>query len=237
MASIRDMDASCKGVWGCDMLWRPIVMILIGATLAISCEGQRAGGGIHGGGMPGGGHGPGFGVAGGFPNIPFRGNFRFRHFGNFGGYGAFWTPWAYPWDCWYWSLDANGNWCGDSPQTSESYAGSAQKDFVAPIIIDRSAPAAPAPPPEPPKLIEVPPPKEAPVAKPLPATLFILKDGGRLESRRYLLTDQSLKIEDGREQHTIPVSALDLDATIAANHERGIEVTIPRDRNTVFLGF
>jgi hypothetical protein len=37
--------------------------------------------------------------------------------------------------------------------------------------------------------------------------------------------------------NTIPVSALDLDATIAANHERGIEVPIPRDRNTVFLGF
>jgi len=30
---------------------------------------------------------------------------------------------------------------------------------------------------------------------------------------------------------------LDLDATVAANHQRGIEVTVPRDRATVLLGF
>lgn len=237
MASIRDMDASCKGVWGWDMLWRPIVMILIGTTLAVSCEGQRAGGGMHGGGMPGGGHGPGFGIAGGFPNAPFRGNFRFRHFRNFGGYGAFWIPWAYPWDCSYWSLDANGNWCGDSPQNSESYAGSAQKDFVAPIIIERSAPAAPAPPPEPPKIIEVPTGKEAPPSQASPPTLFVLANGNRLEARRYMLTADFVDIEVGGQHRRVPISQLNIQQTIAANHERGIEVKVPHDTSEVFLGF
>jgi hypothetical protein len=94
-----------------------------------------------------------------------------------------------------------------------------------------------SPPPEPPKLSEVPQSKEFPVAKPQPPTLFVLKDGGRLESCSYLLTNQSLQIEVDRQLRTIPVSTLDLDATIAANHERGIEVKIPRDSSTVFLGF
>src|SRR5215469_7981467 len=120
------MNVSYKGVRRWNMLRQPIVMILIGAVFAVSCEGQRASGGMHGGGMPGSGHRPDIGIAGGFPNAPFRGNFGFRYFRNFGGYGAFWTPWAYPWNCSYWSLDANGNWCGDSPRTSESYVSSTQ---------------------------------------------------------------------------------------------------------------
>ncbi len=87
------------------------------------------------------------------------------------------------------------------------------------------------------KLIEVPLSKDVPVAKQQPPTLFVLKDGGRLESRYYLLTVQSLQIEIGGQQRTIPVSTLDLDATIAANHNRGIEVIVPRNQSTVFLGF
>ena len=105
------------------------------------------------------------------------------------------------------------------------------------IVVESKEPRPPAPPPEPPKLIEVPQSKEVPLAKPQPPTLFVLKDGERLESRYYLLTAQSLQIEVDRQRREIPVSTLDLDATIAANHERGIEVTIPRDRNTVFLSF
>jgi hypothetical protein len=67
--------------------------------------------------------------------------------------------------------------------------------------------------------------------------LFVLTNGERLESRHFLLTGEALQIQVGRQQRTIPVSTLDLDATIAANHKRGIEVSIPRDRSTVFLGF
>jgi hypothetical protein len=52
-----------------------------------------------------------------------------------------------------------------------------------------------------------------------------------------LLTAQSLQIDVGSERRTIPVSSLDLDATIDANHQRGTEVIVPRDRTTVFLSF
>src|SRR6516162_10333123 len=90
---------------------------------------------------------------------------------------------------------------------------------------------------EPPKLVELAPSKEAPSTRPQPPALFLLKHGERLESRYYLLTTQSLQIDVGSERRTIPVSVLDLDATVAANHQRGIEVTVPRDRATVLLGF
>jgi hypothetical protein len=73
--------------------------------------------------------------------------------------------------------------------------------------------------------------------KPEGSTVFLLTNGERLESRRYLLTAESLKIDLGHQRRTIPLSALDLDATIAANHERRIELTIPRDRSMVFIGF
>jgi len=52
-----------------------------------------------------------------------------------------------------------------------------------------------------------------------------------------MLTAESLQIEVGRQQRMIAVSSLDLDATVAANHERGIEIAVPRDNNSVFIGF
>jgi hypothetical protein len=105
------------------------------------------------------------------------------------------------------------------------------------IVVEAKEPRPPAAPPEPPKLFEVPPWKEAPLAKEKGPTLFVLTDGEKLESRYYLLTADSLQIDIGRHRRTIAVSTLDLDATIAANHERGIDVVFPRDRNTLFLGF
>lgn len=79
--------------------------------------------------------------------------------------------------------------------------------------------------------------KEAPVAKPQLPALFVLKGGERLESRNYVLTAQSLQIQVGRQRREIPLGTLDLDATIAANHQRGIDLTIPRDRSAVFVSF
>jgi hypothetical protein len=117
-----------------------------------------------------------------------------------------------------------------------SYQQSANTTSPQVIVVEKEDPRPPAPPPGSPKLIEVPLSKEAPVAKPLPATLFALRDGERLESHHYMITAESLQIVVGRQRRTIPISALDLDATIAANHERGIEVIIPQDRSTVFIG-
>lgn len=105
------------------------------------------------------------------------------------------------------------------------------------MVVENREPARPAPPPEPPKLVEFPLAKEASPAKPQPPTLFVLKDGEKLESHDYMLTASSLKIEVDRQQRVIPVSELDLNATLAANHERGIDLTFPRNNGTVFLGF
>src|SRR5690242_7267985 len=60
--------------------------------------------------------------------------------------------------------------------------------------------------------------------KPLPATVFILSNGERLETRRYLLTASSVSLTLHRNQRTISLQMLDLDATIAENRDRGIDL-------------
>src|SRR3974390_1764412 len=206
------------------MLWRTSVMILITMTLAFSCQGQRTGGGVHGGGMSGSGHRPTSGVPEGLPNTS-HGNFRFRHFRNFAGYGA--IPWVYPWDCWDWSLD--GNWCASSPRPTESYAESPQNGGGAPIMIEANAPTKPAQPLEPPKIIEVSTGKEVTQSHSSPPslpTLFVLANGKRLKARRYMLTADFADIEVGGEHRRFAMNQLNTQQTIAANRKRGIEIII-----------
>ena len=94
----------------------------------------------------------------------------------------------------------------------------------------------PSAPPQSPKLVEIPVPKDA-VAKPNSPAVFVLNNGEQLESRRYVLSVDSLRVEVGRNQRIIPIGALNVDATIAANQGRGIELTFPQDRTSLFLGF
>ena len=145
------------------------------------------------------------------------------------GYGSFWLPWGAP----YWDDDG---YFWDEPFQQQPANQQPANPSPQVVLVQSREPRSPAPPPEPPKLIEVPLAKDSPIA-PQPPTLFVMKDGERLESRYYLLTAQSLQIEIDRQQRTIPLSTVDLDRTIAANHERGIEVTFPRDRTTMFLSF
>ena len=245
MASKNEMDASCKLYGGSDMSGRPITMVLIVLMLAFPCVGQRAGGGMHGSGMSMGGPGPGFGGRPGFPNRPFF-QFGFRHFRNFGGFGGLWwgypgwgsLGWDSPWNCWYWSLDPRGNWCGDSPQSSDPYASSAKNGYATPIIIQSGAPAAPTPPPEPPKVIEVSTTgKENPPSQSGQPTLFVMANGDRLEAHRYMLTADYLDIQVGQQRRRVPMSQLNVPQTIAANRERGIEIKVPHDASEVTLGF
>ncbi len=146
------------------------------------------------------------------------------------GYGAVWLPYGAP----YWDEDGNF-WDEPSYQQPPQQPPTTTSPQV--IVVQNKEPRPPAAPPEPPKLIEVPQSKEAPAAKPQPPTLFVLKGGERLESRNYFLTAQSLQIEVGHQRREIPLGTLDLDATIAANRQRGIELTIPRDRTAVFVSF
>ena len=68
------------------------------------------------------------------------------------------------------------------------------------------------------------------------ATVFVLANGERLETRQYMLTADSVRVTTGGQQRVIAMSALDVKATIAANHERGIELKIPTSRHEIFLG-
>jgi hypothetical protein len=87
------------------------------------------------------------------------------------------------------------------------------------------------------QVIEIPAGANSTTVKPLPPTIFILASGERLESRRFVLTASLLSISIDRQQRAVPLNQLNLEATVAANHERGIDLRIPDDRNEISLGF
>jgi thiol-disulfide isomerase/thioredoxin len=74
-----------------------------------------------------------------------------------------------------------------------------------------------------------------PVKPPGPA-VFVLNNGQRLEAQHYTLTADSLRTTIDGQPRTIPLSALDLKATVAANRERGIDLKIPSNRSEISLG-
>ncbi len=93
-------------------------------------------------------------------------------------------------------------------------------------------------PPASPQLIDVP--RGMVVSKAVPstpATIFILVNGERLESRRYVLTANQLEATINGQQRTVPTSSIDSKATIAANQERGIELLIPGNRSAISISF
>jgi thiol-disulfide isomerase/thioredoxin len=87
------------------------------------------------------------------------------------------------------------------------------------------------------KMIVIPGVQTVPHAKMAPnvATVFVLSDGERVETHDYILTAQSLRLTADGLQRSIPMSAVDMKASIAANHERGIDLKMP-SRHEVFLG-
>jgi hypothetical protein len=97
-------------------------------------------------------------------------------------------------------------------------------------------PVALQPVPEP-KVIEIPAVANQAPAKPAPPTIFILSNGERLETKRFLLRANDLSVMIDRRQRTIPLDQLDLDATVAANRDRGITLEIPLDPNEISLRF
>jgi len=74
-------------------------------------------------------------------------------------------------------------------------------------------------------------------SRPAKPAVFILSNGERLESSQYVLTVNSLRVEQDGKQRTVPLSALNLQATTAANRERGFNLQIPRDKAQITLGF
>ena len=73
--------------------------------------------------------------------------------------------------------------------------------------------------------------------KELPPAVFILTSGERLESRQFVLTATNLSITVNRRQQVIPLARVDVEASISANRERGVDLRVPADRNEVTLSF
>ena len=119
------------------------------------------------------------------------------------------------------------------PDESYGAEGSATEPF--PRII--YSPPDPEKPPVQAQVIELPGNSSSKDSKTSQPAMFILISGERLESPRFLLTASSLSVSVNRRQRIIPMDAIDLDATVAANRERGIDLHIPSDRSEISLSF
>jgi hypothetical protein len=88
-----------------------------------------------------------------------------------------------------------------------------------------------------PKITEVPVTAGSAASAPPPPALFILANGERIETRQYLVTYDQVQLTVDRQARTIPLSMLDMNATLAADRQRGIDLRIPAGRNEISLGF
>lgn len=228
------------------MRYSALVLFVASISSAALVQAQHSDGGFSGGAI-GAFHGgpatvpPANGVSGPRTrDASVRGSgYRHRHAQGYGyGYGAAWLPYDGYWDD---GGDSDLEGSGDVNCAPECY-GPEQPPYSANYALAQP-PVAAAPKPQipfhsaSPKLQEIALPKQDSAPKPTPPALFVLNDGERIESRRYLLNDRFLQIEAGSKGRTIPLSAVDLEATIAANQQRGINLIIPQGNNSLFLGF
>ena len=207
------------------MLRAALFTLLVASFLDGSLQAQRAGATFHGNaGAP---VRSGFAAQRSFSNrsFPRRGvsSSRFEH--RHDGAGSILVPYFFPYD--------------EPYEYDQPYAEAGTNEPAPPVVIlqtdDRQARA-----PEPPakaQVIEIPGAANATVAKTLPPTIFILANGEQLETRRFVLTASNLSVSIERQQRTIPLDMLDVNATVAANQQRGIDLRIPNDRNEISLSF
>jgi hypothetical protein len=187
-------------------------------------------GGFHGGaihsGMAGGFHGGGFHgtAAGGFQGGGFHGG-RFHgdafhgdgfHHGFFGhgssfivspffGFGfASGYPYGYPVFPYYAEPIYSGPVYVDPPYSSNAGVDSSPSNVVAAGQVTQTQ---------------------------RPSMVLILKNGDRIEAPGYALVGSTLWILDAQSATKMSVDDLDVDATIKANHDRGIDVVIPLPRH------
>ena len=79
--------------------------------------------------------------------------------------------------------------------------------------------------------------EQAMPVRPNPKTIFILANGERLESEHYTIEAGVLRVTVDGQQRTMPLSALNMNATKSANHERGNDLKLPASRGEVLLAF
>ena len=204
---------------------RAALFALLIASLPVYLQAQRASGtsSAHGGAGPIHSNTSGHNPPGGSNSrtvIPGRARVHVHHQRNGFGVGAF--PYFLP--------DYESGW----PEQGEAQEVTNESPVVR--VRQENPPREPERP-LPAQVIEIPNVSKPADVKPMPATIFVLTNGEKVEAQRYLLTASSLSITMQRNQRTIPVQMLDLDATEAANRDRGIDLRIPNDRNEISLRF
>ena len=205
------------------MKWLPISPLLVLALAAAPAWAQRAAGGHVSAGSSARGQGFNSGSNSGAGCRNGSCGNRRRNWQN-----GYYPYYGYP----YWGVDSY--W--DMPDTEQAPPPTTQQAPYM-IVMQSPQPQVPAAPPQSPKLVEIPQERDAQSNMAPVSAIFILSNGDRLESLRYFLTVNSLSIQQGQQERTFPLSALNVDATIAANRERGIDLNIPRDRTQISLGF
>ena len=195
--------------------------LLVASILDGSLQAQRATATFHGNatGLP---VRSGFVRQRGSPNAFLPSRFHLRH----DGFGFGFVPYFVPYDepLGYEQPDAEGVAEGPAP-------------LIVILPSDERQSRTPEPSAPKPQVIEIPGAANSTVPKMLPPTIFILANGERLEIQRFILTVSNLSFSIDRRQRTIPLDLLDINATIAANHERGIDLQIPADRTEISLSF
>jgi len=120
----------------------------------------------------------------------------------------------------------------DLPGYEETDAEAATNPPVPSLMIPRTRERLPKS-----QFIEIPSVANAAIPKLPPPAVFILASGERLETRRFVLSASVLSVSIDRQQRNVPLAMLDIRATLSANHERGIDLHIPDDRNEICLSF
>jgi hypothetical protein len=172
-------------------------------------RGNPAGSGLHPGSVRQGRLANRFGPRRGF----IAGGFH-RHRG-YGGYGSVFLPYDEPFEY-------------EQPEP-EATASGPTPPVVASRVAEPPVPKA--------QVIEIPSAASSAAAKVLPPTVFVLANGERLEARRFVLTASLLSVSIDRQLRTVPLEMLDINATVTSNHERGIDLQIPADRNEISVSF
>jgi hypothetical protein len=206
------------------MLRAALLTLLVASALDGSLQAQRAGATFRGnGGAP---VRSGFAGQRGFSNrsFPRRGVFTSRSQFRHDNFGSILVPYFIPYD------EPYGY---DQPYAE---AGMNQPPPVEVMQSDDRQARAPEPPAKA-QVIEIPGAARSATAKMLPPAVFILTNGEQLETRRFVLTASNLSVSIERRQRIIPLDMLDLNATVAANQQRGIDLRIPNDRNEISLSF
>jgi len=197
------------------MLRAALFTLLAASVLGGGAQAQHAGAGFHGGPGTRPGH-PGIGGRRGLQNRSFAGRGFQR-----GGYydGSVFLPGFGPYD------EGSGY---DQPD-AEGPANGPERRMHG---LQRPEPPVPKS-----QVIEIPRVAGSAAAKEPPPTIFVLANGERLETRRFVLTANLLTVNIDRQRRTVPLDKLDINATLSSNRDRGIDLRIPDDRNEISVSF